>query len=66
MLQTRLSSTLDGGDFGWLRARHRFSVSRAGIAAREERRLTVSADEDSEAILAVTARSSITSQGAVS
>ena len=29
MLQTRLSSTLDGGDFGWLKAKHHFSVGRA-------------------------------------
>ena len=35
MLQTRLSSTLDGGDFGWLRARHHFSVSRAGNPANK-------------------------------
>ncbi len=27
MLQIRSSSTLDGGDFGWLKARHHFAVS---------------------------------------
>jgi redox-sensitive bicupin YhaK (pirin superfamily) len=27
MLQTRLSSTLDGGDLGWLKAKHHFAVS---------------------------------------
>ena len=35
MLQTRLSSTLDGGDFGWLKAKHHFSVSRAGNPANK-------------------------------
>jgi quercetin 2,3-dioxygenase len=30
MLQTRSSSTLDGGDFGWLKAKHHFAVGPAG------------------------------------
>jgi redox-sensitive bicupin YhaK (pirin superfamily) len=30
MLQLRLSSTLDGGDFGWLKARHHFAVGPDG------------------------------------
>lgn len=33
MLQTRLSSTLDGGDFGWLEAKHHFAVSAGGNPA---------------------------------
>jgi redox-sensitive bicupin YhaK (pirin superfamily) len=33
MLQVRLSSTLDGGDFGWLKARHHFAVSAGGNPA---------------------------------
>jgi redox-sensitive bicupin YhaK (pirin superfamily) len=33
MLQVRSSPTLDGGDFGWLKARHHFSVTRDGNAA---------------------------------
>jgi len=30
MLQVRSSSTLDGGDFGWLKAKHHFAVSADG------------------------------------
>jgi quercetin 2,3-dioxygenase len=33
MLQTRPSSTLDGGDFGWLKAKHHFAVGPAGNPA---------------------------------
>jgi redox-sensitive bicupin YhaK (pirin superfamily) len=33
MLQTRLSSTLDSGDFGWLKAKHHFAVSAGGNQA---------------------------------
>jgi len=33
MLQTRPSSTLDGGDFGWLKAKHHFAVSPQGNPA---------------------------------
>lgn len=33
MLQTRLSSTLDGGDFGWLKTKHHFAVSADGNPA---------------------------------
>lgn len=33
MLQVRSSSTLDGGDYGWLRARHHFVVSQDGNPA---------------------------------
>jgi hypothetical protein len=33
MLQVRSSPTLDGGDFGWLKARHHFSVTRDGNPA---------------------------------
>jgi quercetin 2,3-dioxygenase len=33
MLQVRSSPTLDGGDFGWLKARHHFAVTRDGNAA---------------------------------
>jgi redox-sensitive bicupin YhaK (pirin superfamily) len=33
MLQVRSSSTLDGGDFGWLKARHHFAVTPAGNPA---------------------------------
>jgi quercetin 2,3-dioxygenase len=33
MLQVRSSSTLDGGDFGWLKAKHHFAVTRAGNPA---------------------------------
>ena len=33
MLQVRSSSTLDGGDFGWLKAKHHFAVSAAGNLA---------------------------------
>ena len=33
MLQVRSSSTLDGGDFGWLKAKHHFAVSAAGNVA---------------------------------
>jgi quercetin 2,3-dioxygenase len=33
MLQTRPSSTLDGGDFGWLKAKHHFAVSPSGNPA---------------------------------
>ena len=32
MLQVRSSPTLDGGDFGWLKARHHFAVTRDGNA----------------------------------
>jgi redox-sensitive bicupin YhaK (pirin superfamily) len=35
MLQTRLSSTLDGGDFGWLKAKHHFAVGPAGNPANK-------------------------------
>ena len=33
MLQVRSSSTLDGGDFGWLKAKHHFAVSPASNVA---------------------------------
>ncbi len=33
MLQVRSSPTLDGGDFGWLKARHHFAVTRDGNPA---------------------------------
>jgi hypothetical protein len=33
MLQTRLSSTLDGGDFGWLKAKHHVAVNAGGNPA---------------------------------
>jgi redox-sensitive bicupin YhaK (pirin superfamily) len=33
MLQVRSSPTLDGGDFGWLKARHHFAVMRDGNPA---------------------------------
>src|ERR1700733_87417 len=33
MLQIRSSSTLDGGDFGWLKAKHHFAVSPDGNPA---------------------------------
>jgi len=33
MLQFRPSSTLDGGDFGWLKARHHFAVTPDGNSA---------------------------------
>jgi hypothetical protein len=33
MLQIRPSSTLDGGDFGWLKARHHFAVNADGNPA---------------------------------
>ena len=33
MLQPRPSSTLDGGDFGWLKAKHHFAVSPSGNPA---------------------------------
>jgi quercetin 2,3-dioxygenase len=33
MLQVRPSSTLDGGDFGWLKARHHFAVTPEGNPA---------------------------------
>jgi redox-sensitive bicupin YhaK (pirin superfamily) len=33
MLQVRPSPTLDGGDFGWLKARHHFAVTRDGNPA---------------------------------
>jgi quercetin 2,3-dioxygenase len=33
MLQTRPSSTLDGGDFGWLKAKHHFAVNPSGNPA---------------------------------
>lgn len=33
MLQIRPSATLDGGDFGWLKAKHHFAVSAAGNPA---------------------------------
>ena len=33
MLQVRSSSTLDGGDFGWLKAKHHFAVNPAGNVA---------------------------------
>jgi redox-sensitive bicupin YhaK (pirin superfamily) len=33
MLQVRLSSTLDGGDFGWLKAKHHFAVGPDGNPA---------------------------------
>src|ERR1700761_9799133 len=33
MLQIRPSSTLDGGDFGWLRAKHHFVVTADGNPA---------------------------------
>jgi quercetin 2,3-dioxygenase len=57
MSQTRLSSALDGGDFGWLKAKRHLSVSRAGNPANKPigTCLTVSAEEDSEVILVVTA-----------
>jgi len=57
MSQTRLSSALDGGDSGWLKAKHHLSVSRAGNPANKPigTCLTVSAEEDSEVILVVTA-----------
>jgi redox-sensitive bicupin YhaK (pirin superfamily) len=35
MLQIRPSSTLDGGDFGWLRAKHHFAVSPDGNPANK-------------------------------
>jgi quercetin 2,3-dioxygenase len=35
MLQTRPSSTLDGGDFGWLKAKHHFAVGPAGNPANK-------------------------------
>ena len=35
MLQTRSSSTLDGGDFGWLKAKHHFAVGLAGNPANK-------------------------------
>src|ERR1700751_2610099 len=35
MLQIRLSSTLDGGDFGWLKAKHHFIVSPDGNPANK-------------------------------
>jgi hypothetical protein len=35
MLQARPSSTPDGGDFGWLKAKHHFSVSRGGNPANK-------------------------------
>jgi quercetin 2,3-dioxygenase len=35
MLQTRASSTLDGGDFGWLKAKHHFAVGPAGNPANK-------------------------------
>ena len=33
MLQVRLANTLDGGDFGWLKARHHFRVTPEGNPA---------------------------------
>ena len=33
MLQVRSLKTLDGGDFGWLKARHHFAVTRDGNPA---------------------------------
>jgi redox-sensitive bicupin YhaK (pirin superfamily) len=33
MLQVRYSSTLDGGDFGWLKAKHHFAVGPGGNLA---------------------------------
>ena len=33
MLQVRSSQTLDGGDFGWLKAKHHFAVTREGNPA---------------------------------
>jgi hypothetical protein len=33
MLQVRSSPTLDGGDFGWLKAKHHFAVTREGNPA---------------------------------
>jgi hypothetical protein len=33
MLQVRSSPTLDGGDFGWLKARHHFAVTHDGNPA---------------------------------
>jgi quercetin 2,3-dioxygenase len=35
MLQIRPSSTLDGGDFGWLKAKHHFAVGPAGNPANK-------------------------------
>jgi len=35
MLQTRPSSTLDGGDFGWLKAKHHFAMGPAGNPANK-------------------------------
>ena len=35
MLQIRSSSTLDGGDFGWLKAKHHFAVSPDGNPANK-------------------------------
>lgn len=35
MLQIRPSSTLDGGDFGWLKAKHHFAVRADGNPANE-------------------------------
>ena len=35
MLKVRPSGTLDGGDFGWLKARHHFAVSPEGNPANE-------------------------------
>jgi quercetin 2,3-dioxygenase len=35
MLQTRPSSTLDGGDFGWLKAKHHFAVEPDGNPANK-------------------------------
>ena len=35
MLQVRASSTLDGGDFGWLKARHHFAVAPDGNPANK-------------------------------
>jgi quercetin 2,3-dioxygenase len=35
MLQARPSSTLDGGDFGWLKAKHHFAVGPAGNPANK-------------------------------
>jgi len=35
MLQVRASSTLDGGDFGWLKAKHHFAVSPDGNPANK-------------------------------
>ena len=41
MLQIRPSSTLDGGDFGWLKAKHHFAVGPDGNPALSDQRQEV-------------------------